>query len=239
MTSKRLAQLEGRIGYHFKNALLLEEALTHPSLSHVSKVPVKNYERLEFLGDAIIGFLLAEWLYEAFPEASEGFLSSAKASLVKGKFLSELAQLWELGSLLRVNTKDRTQVLHENARILGSILESCIGAIYLDGGVEVARNVLCSGFAQVFNKEVLLPLDVKNFLMEENPKGKLQEWVQGNYSGEELEYVTLHATGPGHSRLYKVAVKMRSKDQILGTGEGPSQKAASEQAALIALRSLK
>lgn len=228
--------LEQKIGYAFNNRLLLEEALTHPSFSHVSKEIVKHYERLEFLGDSLIGFLLADWLYEVFPNAPEGFLSSAKGALVKGKFLSQIAESWELGKHLRVNLKDKTQSLVENTRILGSVFEALMGAIYLDRGIDIAKTVVFKGLAEVFHKEYLTPHDIEEFLANENPKGKLQEWFQAQFPNDELEYVTLEATGPGHNRFYKVAVKIKSKNQILGLGEGSSQKAASEQAALIALK---
>ena len=227
MKQHSLKTLEEKIGYFFKNYSLFEEALTHPSFSHVSKEIVKHYERLEFLGDSLIGFLLADWLYEVFPNAPEGFLSSAKGALVKGKFLSQIAEIWSLGSYLRVNAKDKTQSLSDNPRILGSILEALIGAIYLDGGTDIAKAVLFKGFAQALQKECLTPHDVEKFLAEENPKGKLQEWFQAQFPNDELQYVTLEATGPGHNRFYKVAVKMKINNQILGVGEGSSQKAAS------------
>jgi ribonuclease-3 len=232
--------LQIRLRYHFKNPALLEEALTHPSFSHLyPEIASAHYERLEFLGDALIGFALAEWLFQHFPEGDEGLLSSAKSSLAKGSVLAKIGHAWGLEAFIRLSPGEKAQRTHHNERIVGSIVEAVIGAIHLDGGMDSAKNVLFEGFAEIFNQPTLTKAQIEGFLQQDNPKGQLQEWFQEKYPNEMLTYTLLEATGLQHKRWYKVAVQRASTSETLGIGEGPSKKLASEKAAALALKTIK
>ena len=203
-------QLETIIGYKFKNPELLEIALTHTSYANESRTPVKHNERLEFLGDSVLQIVSADYLFHAYADRPEGDLTRIRASLVSESALFQFAQEIDLGEYLR----------------LGRGEERCGGrtraALYLDGGMEVAR-------------KFILPFITEGKHAEADYKTRLQEIVQQNPE-ERLSYVVESESGPDHDKHFVVAVRFNS-DRV-ARGEGRSKKAAEQCAAKEALKLL-
>lgn len=226
----RLVALQKRIGYTFRRPELLAEALTHGSYLQDHPTAGAHNQRLEFLGDAVLHFILTGALYQAFPAEREGALSRRRAALTKGGFLSQLAR--DLGidhCLLLGRSEDEAGGRHR-ASILEDALEALAGAIYLDSDLETARQVILTWYG---------PLSARLALLEdaENPKGRLQELIQPAHGNDALRYEVLATTGPRHAREYEVAVHLLNKE--LGAGRGSSKKAAEEAAARAALAALR
>lgn len=224
---KDLLNFQQHIGYEFENQGLLTEALTHPSF-HEHKRGEPNNQRLEFLGDSILGAILAEELFQLFPEGDEGFLSRNRAVLAQGSFLAELARSIDLGSVLRMSFSERKNKGNQRESALEDAIEALIGAIFLDGGMEAARDrVLC----WMGDLSKLLEQAQVKF----NPKGRLQELVQANRPQDKIRYKLERESGPPHHRTFSIKVTIGEED--FGQGEGKSKKEAEEEAAIVALRS--
>jgi ribonuclease III len=225
---KKLLHFQSRIGYEFKKPILLTEALTHPSFNeHKSKMP--DNQRLEFLGDSILGAILAEELFHLFPEGDEGILSRNRAVLARGSFLAELARSIDLGSVLRMSSSERKNRGNQRSSALEDAIEALIGAIFLDGGMEAARDrVLC----WIGDMSKLLEQTQVKF----NPKGQLQELVQANRPQDKIRYKLVRESGPPHLR--KFSIKVTIGEEEFGQGEGKSKKEAEEAAAKVALEAL-
>jgi ribonuclease-3 len=221
-----LAELQVRLGHRFQDVELLEMALTHPSLGAIPGSAVRDNQRLEFLGDAVLQLVLTDELYRRFDSASEGPLTTARAHLVNRRTLSERARALSLGDYLRVSRGEEASGGRQRASALADALEAILGAIYLDGGLEAARAVVVGQFSNVFGGLEAMPsLD--------NPKGELQEWLQAE-SNESPDYRVESVTGPDHDRRFECTVIHRGVE--LGRGRGRSKKEAEGQAALMALR---
>lgn len=216
--------LEEKIGYKFKNASLLEEALTHPSLSHDQKnKSIINYERLEFLGDSVLGMLVAELLINIFPDEQEGALAKRHSWLVKGETLTKIGEAVDIGSALLMTSGEEQTGGRQTASNLENAVEALIGALYLDGGLEVAK-----GFVQKYwfslAKQVQEP--------PKDPKTALQEWVQAK--GLPLpSYKVLSAEGPDHAPIFTVELKVKGYPVL--TGEGTTRKRAEKKIASLFL----
>lgn len=219
-----LQRLEARLGYTFHDKSLLELALTHPSCAQESTQTATN-QRLEFLGDAVLGFVLAETLYCRRPGDREGELTLARSQLARGKQLAKMAEALEIPAALRTSEAERGQGGHLRAGALEDALEAIVGAIYLDGGIDAARSSVLGWFGDI---EQLL----ENTRRHTNAKGRLQEHLQGR-GLPTPEYRLARAEGPDHDRTFYVEVWFDG--ECRGSGSGPSIKAAEEQAARQAL----
>jgi ribonuclease-3 len=227
--SDALAQLQNRIGHTFRDRKLLELAVTH--LSYLADHPEvrESNQRLEFLGDAVLQILIAEELFNLFPEEREGVLSKRRSLLVNGGFLAQLAREIGLDECLRLGASEEATGGRTRTSSLGDAMEALVGAIYLDSDIDKARRVV---------RDILGPLPGRLAVVEdvENPKGRLQEKVQPIHGNAALRYEVLGVGGEDHAREYAVAVYLNERQ--LGSGRGPSKKLAEEAAAREALATL-
>jgi len=221
-----LSRIEEHIGYRFKNASLLQEAMTHPSAPTEGEVLCSN-QRLEFLGDAVLELLVSEILYRENPTAPEGRMTPARASLVCGASFAAIAAEIRLGDALILGPAARKNRLQENAAALEDALEALFGAVYLDGGLDAARSVC----ATLFHGR---SFDVESYVSSsENPKGTLQEIIQSDPGAGRLEYEIVTEDGPPHQRTFAAVVKLQG--EVRGRGRGNSKRAAETEAARDAL----
>lgn len=214
-------ELEKILHYKFKNEQLLEEALTHPSMSrqnHESERPF-NYERLEFLGDAVLGLVIAELLVLKYPNEKEGALAKRQAGLVRGEAVANVANKLGIGKYIKMTQGEQSMGGRENVSNIENALEAIIGAIYRDSDLSAAAAFICKHWAKL----------VEN--MKEPPKDSkttLQEWAQAK--GYPIPVYTLvETTGPSHAPRFTIAVKVEGFDPIQATGE--SKKKAEKDAA--------
>ena len=224
-----LAELQSRLGHVFRDEGLLRLALTHPSVAHEQNVPTPHNQRLEFLGDAVLGAVLARALYEKFTEADEGFLTKTRAKLVNAAALAEHGRALGLGAHLIVSRGEENSGGRERVSALADSFESLLGAIFLDGGFEAAQKFILAEFADDF-----CDLDLTTGI--ENPKGELQEFFQAK-SPVAPNYQLVSAAGPDHDRQFECAVLHDGAE--LARGSGKSKKAAESAAALAALKKLR
>jgi len=217
--------LEERIGYKFRNSLLLAEALTHPSLAYETQKPHFDNQRLEFLGDAVIQLILTEQLYSMFPAFSEGRLTKLRSRLVSRNALQEYANLFELGEYLMMGKGEEASGGRERASTLADAFEALAGAIYLDGGLQATQEFLFK-YCQTAVEQI------ENTPSEVNPKGQLQEILQA-ISSTSPRYRVLSQEGPDHCKTFESCVEWESLR--LGLGSGSSKKEAEAAAAEDAL----
>ena len=218
--------LEKKIGYVFKNAGLLNTALTHSSYANENKADASECnERLEFLGDAVLGFIVAEYLYARFPDLPEGRMTRLRAELVCERSLSGVAARLGLGGSLRLGRGEEHSGGRERPSIIADAFEAVIAAIYLDGGMEAARKHIMR----------FMPSDVLGAVAEayDDYKTILQEIIQKNPE-ERVEYRLVGESGPDHSKSFTVRVMLNSN--IIGEGTAHSKKSAEQLAAKEALR---
>ncbi len=213
--------LERLIGYQFKQQSLLQQALTHRS--HGSQ----NNERLEFLGDGVLNFIIAHQLYLRFRNLSEGDLSRMRAQLVKEPTLGEVALGLNLGDHLRLGEGELKSGGWRRPSVLADALEAIIGAAYLDGGFEAAEQMVIRLFTPLLDK-----LDPK--AIGKDPKSLLQEYLQGRKM-ELPEYKVLSTEGEAHCQTFRVECHI-GKLNITTSGEGTSRRAAEQQAAELAYK---
>jgi len=223
------AELQTRLGHHFRDESLLRLALTHPSIAHEANVATAHNQRLEFLGDSVLGLVLSRELFEKFPAADEGALTKSRAKLVNAGSLALHARTLGLGEHLILSRGEENTGGRERASALADAFESLLGAIFLDGGFEAAREFVLREFAADFSS-LTEAADI------ENPKGELQELLQSR-SPHAPEYDFLSATGPDHDRMFECAVRHAGAELARGTGK--SKKAAESAAALAALEKLR
>jgi ribonuclease-3 len=213
--------LERLIDYQFKNQSLLQQALTHRS--HGSQ----NNERLEFLGDGVLNFIIAHQLYQRFSKLNEGDLSRMRAQLVKEPTLGELAVSLNLGDHLRLGEGELKSGGWRRPSVLADALEAIIGAAYLDGGFEAAEQMVIRLFTPLLEK-----LDPK--AIGKDPKSLLQEYLQGRKM-ELPEYKLVATEGEAHCQTFRVECHI-GKLNITTSGEGSSRRAAEQQAAEFAYK---
>lgn len=224
-----LAEFQKRLGCHFRNHDLLRLALTHPSIAHEQDSSTPHNQRLEFLGDAILGAVLSQRLYEKFPEADEGQLTKSRAKLVNARSLAAHGRAIGLGAYLNLSRGEENTGGRARPSILADAFEALLGAIFLDGGFATAREFILREFSADF-VEITVPEGI------ENPKGELQEWLQAK-SPDAPVYQLISAAGPDHDRNFICAVLHDGKELAQGTGK--SKKAAESDAALAALKLLR
>jgi len=200
------------LGYTFRQPELLEQALTHPSFG------AKNYQRLEFLGDRVLGLIVADMLFAHFPEAAEGELSRRFTMLVREAALAEIGREWRLEDVIRLGAGEVVK-----QAILADVVEAVLGAIYEDGGVEAVRGLVKTAWKPYLERKD-----------EKDPKSRLQELVQGG--GNPLpEYVVIAEEGPDHNKNFTVEVRSALG---VGTGQGMSKQVAGTAAAAALLAQL-
>jgi len=224
-----LADLQTCLGYTFRDEGLLRLALTHPSVAHESGEPTAHNQRLEFLGDAVLQLILTHELYEKFPALDEGPLTKGRAKLVNRRTLAEHARELGVGTHLILSHGEETSGGRERASTLADAFEALLGAIFLDGGFDAAREFVLREFSAAFGKLSVPPTI-------ENPKGELQEFLQAR-SPEAPEYHVVSATGPDHDRVFECVVQHAGVE--LARGSGKSKKAAESDAARAALKKLR
>jgi ribonuclease-3 len=225
-----LATLQDRLGCKFRDENLLRLALTHPSVAHESGVAIAHNQRLEFLGDAVLQLILTQKLYEQFPDSGEGPLTKARAKLVNRRALAERARSLGLGEHLVLSRGEETHGGRERPSTLADAFEALLGAVFLDGGFETAREFVLREFSAALD-----PTPVSGAPTIENPKGELQELLQAR-SPHAPQYQTISATGPDHDRVFECTVHHEGVE--LARGSGKSKKAAESDAALAALKNL-
>ena len=220
-----LSALQTRLGYTFQNPELLRLALTHPSVLLEHKKNQQDNQRLEFLGDAVIGVILARELYEKFPGFGEGPLTKARAHMVNRRALARQTRPFGLGDHLILSRGEELNGGRERPSALADAFEALVGAVFLDGGFEVARAFVLRCFHESFAECEGIP----NL---ENPKGELQELLQAK-SPAAPRYEVTSATGPDHDRNFECAVFHEGVE--LGRGRGKSKREAESDAAQSAL----
>jgi len=224
-----LVALQQRLSYTFRDEAQLVLALTHPSVAHEQGMPVAHNQRLEFLGDAVLQLALTRELYEKFPTYDEGPLTKARAKLVNRRALGEHGRAVGLGAHLILSRGEEIHGGRERSSALADAFEALVGAIFLDGGYDAAREFILREFSRAFGELNQLPV-------LENPKGELQEFLQSK-SSEAPQYQVASATGPDHDRIFECIVRHGGVELARGTGK--SKKAAESEAALAALKRLR
>ena len=218
-----LDNLENEIGYQFKDKSLLKQALTHSSFSNEQKIRKwKNYERIEFLGDAVLELVSSDYFYRTYPEETEGNLTKMRAAAVCEQALAITARQLKLGSYMIFGKGEEANGGRERESIIADAVEAVIGAIYLDASLEEAKKFIY--------RFVLNDLDHKRLFYD--AKSILQEHIQETKAGE-LVYELIREEGPEHDKLF--VVEARLNDVTIGSGEGKSKKTAQQHAAYDAL----
>lgn len=219
--AKDRAALEGKIGYKFADKALLERALTHISaLSGGNRA--NSYQRLEFLGDHVLGLVISDMLFRAFPKANEGELSRRLADLVRKETCAEVARAMDLGPALKLGSSESSAGGRLRTTILGDACEALVGAVFSDGGYAAAEQFV----ARFWKERMLKPLRPLR-----DPKTMLQEWAQARALPTPA-YQELARTGPHHKPKFSVAVVLPGRPPAEGTG---ASKRAAEQAAAAAM----
>ncbi|MDR0408351.1 MAG: ribonuclease III [Campylobacteraceae bacterium] len=218
-----IKELEQRLGYKFKDAQLITQALTHRGYAKV-----KNNERLEFLGDAVLDLVVAEYLYMKFPSKFEGELSKLRASLVNDKSFKNMALKLNLGSYILISVAEENNKGRDKASLLSNAFEALIGAIYLEGGIKNVKKVIITLLESVYPK-----IDMETLFKDY--KTLLQEFTQAHF-GVTPEYVFLRSFGPDHKKEFEMAVTLKGKE--LSKARGNTKKEAEQSAAKEALEIL-
>lgn len=219
----QLARLQRGLGYTFNNQALLEQALTHRSAQN------HHNERLEFLGDAILSWVIADALYHQFPQVPEGDLSRMRATLVKGKTLAEFGVEFQLGDYLRLGPGELKSGGHRRESILADAVEAIIGGVYLDGGRRAVQSLLMQWY------EARL-LAIEPGVSQKDPKTRLQEWLQGKKMSLPIYKVT-EVRGEAHNQQFTVVCEIDALSDYI-TGQGTSRRKAEQDAAHKALESI-
>jgi ribonuclease-3 len=217
--------LEQRIGYKFRNSLLLAEALTHPSLSYERKTFHFDNQRLEFLGDAVLQLVVTHHLYRLFPTFSEGQLTKLRSRLVSREGLKRHALALGLGDYLMLGRGEEASRGRERASTLADVFEALVGALYLDSDLETVRRFVLRVAGDEISELAREPA-------EHNPKGELQEVLQA-ISMQSPAYEVISESGPDHLKEFVCRVLWEGRE--LGRGSGQSKKQAEINAATDAL----
>lgn len=219
-----MKELEDKLEYHFKNPDYLKNALTHSSYANESRAAGGSNERLEFLGDSILGVVVADYLFRNFPDLPEGDLTKKRAALVCEKACCGFSQQLGVGKFLLLSHGEQNSGGRTRPSILADAFESILAAIYLDGGMEEARKFILRFILPLL--QTAKPRTFKDY------KTSLQEIVQKNPE-ETLEYVLTGESGPDHDKHFTVEVRL--DNNAIGKGGGRSKKEAEQQAAREAL----
>ncbi len=221
--NEKLSRLQEALGYRFSDSRLLMNALTHSSFAYESKNKgIEDNERLEFLGDGVLDFVIAEELFHRKTKRDEGYLSKTRALIVCESMLAEIAERMDVGSLLLLGRGEDASGGRQKPSNLSCAMEAIFAAIYLDGGFERAKNAILNILNEAISRAVdgTLVFDYKS---------KLLEWSQSNPSRAPVSFVILEESGPVHDRIYQAAVMQGVA--VLGKGAGRSKKQAEQNAA--------
>ena len=225
--NEKIEKLEQIVGYTFKDKLLIKRALTHTSFANEQRINKNgDYERLEFLGDAVLELLSSEYIYLNNPDMGEGTMTKLRAMLVCEPSLAQSANEIGLSEFIFLGKGESAMGGRKRDSIISDVLEAIIGAMYLDGGMEVAKKFVA--------QYILTDIEKKKMIYD--AKSSLQELVQKNKIGQ-ISYVLLDERGPEHNKEFECAVEIDGKR--LGTGVGRNKKEAEQKAAAIALSLLK
>ncbi len=218
----RFAALEKRIDYRFRNLKYLEQAFTHRS---INSLPLTNYERLEFLGDAVIDLIISEALMQEFPEGDEGILTQKRSALVQKSFLADMGYLLDLLAWLEIESSVDLDIDKIAVKQLGNVFEALIGAVYMDGGIKPC----------------------KSLILDTIWRHRFEAWKATNFKGRIIEFChtkqlpnpkfcIVSVSGPEHHKVFEVQVKIG--DHSHSSGMGSSKKTAEQAAAQLALDAL-
>lgn len=225
-----LDAVERRLGHRFRDRSVLERALTHRSFANETwRSADRNYERLEFLGDALLGFLVAELLYRADPDADEGVLTRRKQVVVRSSTLATAASALGLGEALRLSRGEQETGGRSKGSLLADAFEAVLGAVYRDGGLRAARAFVRRHLGGALRDAA------GTFEVDEDYKTRLQERVQGELRVTPT-YRIVSKSGPDHDRRFRAEVRFGAR--VVGSGAGTSRKRAEQSAAAAALRRL-
>ena len=220
-----MESLEKKLGYRFRDRALLGEALNHSSYANEHRGGLGSNERLEFLGDSVLGFVSAEYLFREHPDLPEGDLTRMRASLVCEQSLYEVARELELGSYLKLGRGEEAGGGRERQSILADAMEAVFAVVYLDGGIQPVRELI----VRVLLSQAPAAEERRDY------KTTLQEVVQRR-SGQVLTYHMLSQSGPDHNKTFLFEVRLN--DESVGCGEGHSKKEAEQAAARDALEKM-
>ena len=220
------ARLSRRLGLSFSNPSLLTRALTHRSYVNENPSSLQDNERLEFLGDAVLDFIVGAWVYHRFPEMPEGDLTKMRSAIVRKDQLAAFARHLDLGRALLLGRGEASSGGAQRDGLLGSAFEALVGALYLDAGIPAVE-----AFVHPLLEEA------KGYILDEihDPKSRLQEWAQAEKMGTP-QYVTIGSSGPDHAKTFEVEVRIQGL--TYGRGHGSSKNIAARIAAQTALESL-
>jgi ribonuclease III len=221
-------EFSDRVGLPFKDHRLLSRALTHRSYINEHSDALEDNERLEFLGDAVLDFLVGAWLYNHFPEMAEGELTRMRSALVRTEQLAEFALEINLGAAMRLGRGEQEGGGRERPALLCGTFEALIGAMYLSAGMETVQ-----GFIEPYLRSAAD--QIVSTRRDRDPKSLFQEWVQAQGLGPPY-YRTVSTSGPEHEKSFEVEVMVNG--QSYGMGSGFSKQAAAKAAARAALTSL-
>lgn len=221
-------ELENMLGYSFKRHNLLEMALTHRSYRFETRDVEEDNQRLEFLGDAVLGFIVAAHLYDAHADGREGTLTDLRSSVTSGKALGAIGKDIGLGAFVRLGKGEESAGGRQRVSLLSDCLEAVIGAAYLDGGVKAAERIV---------EKVVIPQFSPGRQADwtDNPKGKLQELSQRSY-GKSPDYRRVGEAGPAHQKTFVIDAVVNGRP--MGRGTGPNRRAAESEAAMHAVKAM-
>lgn len=214
-SAARYDEIASRLAYQFKNRALLRHALTHAS----TKRKHGDYERLEFLGDRVLGLIVAEQLFKLHPTDHEGHMSGRHSALVRGETCAEVGRALALEDFIVTGHSERIKGLNLNATVLGDVVEALIGGIYLDGGLEAARGFILHNWQRFLESPAHSEKDAKTFL---------QEWALARALPIPV-YSVVSRVGPEHAPVFEVVVAIKGRDPIQGSGK--SKRLAEQDAA--------
>ena len=212
----------------FHNQKLFEQAFTHRSFLNEAPEKIESNERLEFLGDSILSFIVSDYLFRTYPEFNEGVLTNLRSRLVNTKSLAALARECELGQYLKLSKGEEESKGRENESLLANSFEAFIGALYQDSGIDAVKDFL---------HDTLIP-KIEGYVKKrafKDPKSLLQEYVQAQKQSSPF-YKVLHEEGPPHAKTFTIGVVVNN--EVMGEGSGKSKQEAEENAAKEALKQL-
>jgi len=226
--SQSMNDVEKILGYNFKSRILLDEALTHPSISlqRGEKEVIFNYERLEFLGDAVLSLVIAELLINKYPNEREGALAKRHSGLVHGEALAVIAETLGIGEHIMMTSGESSSGGRKNRSNMENTLEAIIGAIYMDGGISPAKTFIKQHWEQSITNMTDPPKDAKT---------SLQEWAQGRGLPIPV-YEVINTSGPAHEPFFTIRVTVRSMEPT--EAKGKSKKKAEKAAAELMLENI-
>jgi ribonuclease-3 len=225
--TNRASEIESKIGYKFKDISLLALAFVHRSFVNENREVQEHNERLEFLGDSVLGSLIAEYLYRYLPSTPEGELSYLRSRLVEASSCVAYVQKLHVEEYLLLGKGERMNDGRGRESILADLFEAIIGAIYIDGGIDAARRFLFKNFSPEI--EIILKTPVRNW------KAQLQDYCQKKYHQTPI-YKVMSESGPDHSKTFIISVIVNNEE--MGHGEGSSKKEAQQSAAHDALKKI-